>query len=147
MNGKKRLCLHICLIGLGGALYTLIELLWRRRTHWSMFFVGGVCFDIIGGIHRRCHRLSAAARCTLCAVAVTAVEFVSGCVLNGLLKLGVWDYSGMRFHLKGQVCLLYSLFWVVLSGLCRPVYERCRCPLERRLCRKGTPSAGDTARI
>ncbi len=114
-------------------MYNLIELLWRGRTHWSMFFVGGACFEIIGSIHTRLRHHPLPVRCTLCAVAVTAVELVSGCVLNLWLGLKVWDYSTRRFHIKGQVCLLYSLFWLILSGLACPVYLGCRRLLLRRM--------------
>ncbi len=139
--------LHLGLTAVGGLAYNFIEILWRGRTHWSMFLVGGVCFDVIGGIHRRLQRRSPFLRCGVCAAAVTAVEFVSGCLFNLLLGLQVWDYSRMRFHIKGQVCLLYSLFWVVLSGLCWPVYRMCRRTLERRLCSRGSILAEGTARI
>ena len=33
---------------IGGALYYLIEVLWRGYSHWSMFILGGVCFMIMG---------------------------------------------------------------------------------------------------
>ena len=42
-----------CQVGIfliGGALYNLIEILWRGYTHWSMFIVGGLCFQLIGYI-------------------------------------------------------------------------------------------------
>ena len=31
-------------IALGGALYCLLEMLWRGYSHVSMFLVGGFCF-------------------------------------------------------------------------------------------------------
>ena len=131
MSKKQRWALHVCLFLLGGLLYLLIELLWRRRTHPSMFLVGGLCFELMGCIHTRLRRLAMPWRCGLCALAVSAVELVSGCVLNLWLKLGVWDYSRMRFHLLGQVCLVYSLLWMGLSAIACPVYGGCR----RLICR------------
>ena len=103
MSKKKNLCLHLCLFIIGGVGYVLIELLWRRRSHASMFFVGGLCFELMGAIHTRLVRWTLPLRCGLCALAVSAVELVSGCILNRWLRLGVWDYSKMRFHLLGQV--------------------------------------------
>ena len=32
----------------GGGLYILVELLWRGRSHISMFLLGGLCFWLIG---------------------------------------------------------------------------------------------------
>ena len=130
---KRNTALHLCLFVIGGLTYTIIELLWRRRTHPSMFLVGGACFQLMGGIHTRYRRLPLLLRCGLCALAVTAVEFVSGCILNRWLKLGVWDYSKMRCNLLGQVCLLYSVLWMLLSIPAAPLYRWCRRWLSRKL--------------
>ena len=125
MRCKNTLLLHLCLFAIGGLGYVLIELLWRGRSHLSMFLVGGACFELIGGIDARYRRWTMPARCALCSVGITAVELVSGCILNRWLGLGVWDYSRMRFNILGQVCLLYSLFWLVLSAAAFPLYRVC----------------------
>ncbi len=131
MFKKQNACIHLCLFILGGLAYNLIELLWRGRTHPSMFVVGGLCFELMGTIHTRC-RAAMPIRCGLCALGVTAMELISGCIINRWLKWNVWDYSDMRYNLLGQVCLLYSLFWLFLSALACPVYVWCR-RLFRRL--------------
>ena len=136
MSNKRNTAIHLCLFAIGGLTYTVIELLWRRRTHPSMFGVGGLCFLLMGQVHTRFEQRSMVGRCGLCSLAVTAVEFVSGCILNRWLGLGVWDYSNRRFHLLGQVCLLYSLFWVGLAALAWPVYRLSRRLLARLLCRR-----------
>ncbi len=112
---------HAMLAAVGGLSYNLLELVWRGRTHWSMFLVGGACFELIGLIARRV-RGPLAAKCGLCSLAITIVEFISGCVVNLWFGMNVWDYSNMRFHLKGQVCLLYSVLWLVISVVAMPVY-------------------------
>lgn len=122
-----------CAVGLfciGGILYNLIEILWRGFTHWSMFLVGGGCFHIMGWIHTGCKKLSVFSRCVLCSLAVTAVEFFSGCLFNLKLKLNVWDYKDMPFNIMGQVCLLYTVLWGILSLLAVPVYRFCARKLE-----------------
>ena len=130
-NTWQGIGLHTGLAAIGGAGYTLLELAWRGRSHWSMFLVGGVCFELIGCIHSRNVHRPLPLRCGLCAAAITAVELVSGCVLNLWLHLGVWDYSGMRFHILGQVSLVYSLLWLLLSGAVWPLYRLCRRLLGR----------------
>lgn len=137
MSKKKILWLHLCLFAVGGLGYVLIELLWRGRSHPSMFLVGGACFELIGGIDTRYRRWALPARCALCSVGITAVELVSGCILNRWLGLGVWDYSRMRYNILGQVCLLYSLFWLLLSAAAFPLYRRCRRLLTGALVRRG----------
>ena len=43
----KETALAVC----GGCLYVILELLWRGRSHWTMFILGGVCFVLIGAIN------------------------------------------------------------------------------------------------
>ncbi len=99
----------------GGAAYTALEILWRGYSHPSMFVVGGVCFHLIGGIGNRLWNISRLLTGTVCAAAVTAVEYISGCLVNLRWRWNVWDYSHMRCNIKGQVCLLYSALWGLLS--------------------------------
>lgn len=101
-------------VALGGALYCLIEVLWRGYSHVSMFLVGGFCFWMLSRIGRL--RRPLWQRALLGAVAVTAVEFLSGLLLNRVLRLNVWDYSAYRFNLLGQICLLYFLLWIPLCA-------------------------------
>ena len=42
---------------LGGCAYMGLELLWRGRTHGSMFVAGGACFLLIGQLNRILPRL------------------------------------------------------------------------------------------
>ena len=51
----------------------------------------------------------------LSGVGITVLEGISGVFLNLIWKLGVWDYSHLWGNFLGQVCLLFSLFWVLLS--------------------------------
>ncbi|MCD7844523.1 MAG: putative ABC transporter permease [Oscillospiraceae bacterium] len=99
---------------LGGTIYGLIEILWRGHTHWSMVLTGGVCFAFMYLVSAQ-PGLGQPAQYALCALLVTTVEFVSGWIFNRLLGWNVWDYSSMRLNLYGQVCLRYSLYWLILS--------------------------------
>lgn len=109
---------------IGGGAYNVIEWLWRGYSHWSMFLVGGTCFHLIGVIGKRFRCRGNLITATACSAAITAVEYVSGCILNRRLKLNVWDYSRLPFNVGGQVCLLYSALWGGLSLLALPVYRR-----------------------
>ena len=46
---------------------------------------------------------------------VTALEFATGCIVNLWLGWDVWDYSNLPFNILGQICLPFSLLWVVVS--------------------------------
>ena len=42
---------YLFLFNVGGLLYILIELIWRGRSHWTMFLLGGICFVFLGLIN------------------------------------------------------------------------------------------------
>ena len=88
----------------GGVGYGLIELLWRGHTHPSMVVAGGVCFILIYGVNKWLRGHSVLLRSAVSAAAITAVEFSVGIVVNRLLDLSVWDYSGEKYNLLGQIC-------------------------------------------
>lgn len=116
---------------IGGLSYTLVELLWRGYSHWTMFCLGGLCFRWIGNIAERTRGQRLVKRCGLCAAAVTLAEFLCGCIVNLWWGLGVWDYSAFPLNLLGQVCLLYSALWGLLSLIAMPLYTYLRRYLDR----------------
>ncbi len=124
MDKRQKRLVNAEMTVIGGLGYNLIEVLWRGHTHWSMFLVGGACFQLIGQVGCRV-KAPLALKCGLCALGITAVELVSGCILNLGLKLNVWDYSRQRFNIKGQVCLLYSVLWLLISAAAIPLYALC----------------------
>lgn len=98
-----------------GFLYICLELLYRGHTHISMFFVGGLCGILIGLINDNTPDISLFYQCILGTIIVTLIEFISGCYLNIYLGLGIWDYSHVPFNFLGQVCLPFSIIWMLLS--------------------------------
>jgi uncharacterized membrane protein len=102
---------------IGGCLWLLIEMLWRGWTHQAMLFVGGVCFVLIGLINefRLTWDMPLLLQGLIAAATVTAVEFVSGLVLNVWLRLGIWDYSSLPLNLLGQIQLYFVGAWYALS--------------------------------
>lgn len=112
----KQLSKNFCLFIFGGLLYYLIEILWRRHSHISMFVLGGICFILIGLINEYLSFKTALWKQQLiAAVIVTFIEFVSGLILNVWLELSIWNYSNLPFNLLGQICLEYSILWYLLS--------------------------------
>lgn len=103
------------LFSFGGIAYGLIELLWRRYTHWSMIITGGVCFVMLFRIFSKMQRISLLKKCLIGSAVITGVELLVGCIVNLIFKLDVWDYSNMPFNLLGQVCPLYSILWGFLT--------------------------------
>ena len=97
------------LFAIGGSCYTGLELLWRGRSHWSMFVLGGGCFLAIGKLSAR-YRLSIPGRMIAGSLICTAGELVTGLLLNRDHR--IWDYSTVPLNYRGQICLPYCLLWM-----------------------------------
>lgn len=110
---------------LGGMTYCSLELLWRGRSHGSMFVLGGICFLGLGKLGRL--PLPFWTKAILGSLFITAGELATGLLVNR--QYGVWDYRGMALNFQGQICLLYSLFWLALSPVAWTVHDF----LEERL--------------
>lgn len=108
---------NILLFLIGGILYILIELLYRGYSHYSMFLVGGLCFVLIGLLNDGLFhwKMALNSQMTLSALIITVLEFAAGVILNLGFGLNVWDYSDQPYNLYGQICLLYTCFWYLLS--------------------------------
>ena len=105
------------MFGTGGSVYLLIELLYRGRSHISMFFAGGLSAALIFWIccAGKAHKRGWYVRCAIGSAIITGVEFCTGVFVNLYLHLHIWDYSRMPFNLLGQVCLPYSAIWFFLT--------------------------------
>ena len=119
---KKKIGGDCILFTLGGIVYGLIEILWRKYTHWSMLITGGLCFIVLYKAFKKLAEYSMIIKCVAGSTIITSIEFVSGCVFNIIMKLKVWDYSRLPMNLCGQVCLLYSVLW---GFLCIPIVFVC----------------------
>ena len=100
---------------LGGSVYMLLEISWRSYTHWSMGICGGICFLGIYIFQKKkpnCHFLL---KCLFGSLFITSNEFITGFIVNILLGWNVWDYSRLPLNLLGQICIIYSLLWFLLS--------------------------------
>ncbi|MDY2653474.1 MAG: hypothetical protein SOV79_12960 [Eisenbergiella porci] len=107
----------LVLWGIGGLLYVLCELVFRGRSHWTMFIVGGLCFWLIGLINEVIPwDMPIWQQCIIGAIIITAVEFVAGCIINIGLGWQVWDYSGLPFNILGQICLPFTVLWSLLAA-------------------------------
>lgn len=50
-------------------------------------------------------------------VTPTIVEFVSSYLLEKIFGLRLWDYSKQPLNLRGRICLLFSVYWAILTVL------------------------------
>ena len=96
----------------GGAVYFLLEVAWKtatgepERISWAMLIVAMLLTVAV----ERCGyqlpwEVPLFLQALACSVLVTAVEFVSGLIINVWLGLGVWDYSHLPGNIMGQMSL------------------------------------------
>ena len=78
-----------------------------------MFFAGGTCFLLLGGLEKANPRLPWLLRALTGAGVITMVEFLYGLLFNR--SYTVWDYRNLPGNLYGQICLPYFLLWIPLS--------------------------------
>jgi uncharacterized membrane protein len=81
-----------------------------------MVILGGVCFVIIGLLNEfYTWKMALISQMFISAIIITVLEFITGSIVNLWLNLGVWDYSYMPYNFLGQICLLYTNLWFLLS--------------------------------
>lgn len=116
MGSSMRWVKALALMGIGGAIYAVIELIWRGHTHWTMALLGGLLFVLIGAINEYIPwGIPLWRQGVIGALIVTWAELVAGLVLNVWLRLGIWDYSNLPGNFMGQICPQFTAAWVLLS--------------------------------
>lgn len=111
----KKVAEYALIFCIGAISYGTLEILWRQYTHWSMLLAGGICFLSMYIIFNRHPHMGYILRGLTGSLIITSVELLFGCIFNIWLKMNVWDYSRFRLNLLGQICLLYSTLWGILS--------------------------------
>lgn len=100
----------------GGIIYIELEMLFRGHSHWTMFILGGICFVILGLINEIIPwDIPLWQQMFIGACIVTALEFITGCIVNLWLGWAVWDYSNMPGNIMGQICPAFFIIWLPVS--------------------------------
>ena len=121
----------------GGIIYPCLEIICRGYSDFSMAVAGGLCLCLIDRVCN--YRLKARPLVEKCAVGsmiITTVEFITGILVNLVLKLNVWDYSQLPMNIMGQVCVPFSLLWSLITipalQLCN-LYDRLSKKVSERM--------------
>ena len=107
--------------------YSLIEIVVRGYTHWSMALTGGLVLAIFYDINSR-KAITLIKNCIIGAIIITLIELMVGIFVNRLMHWEVWDYSDMPLNILGQICLPFSIAWFFISI---PAYYLCRAIRKR----------------
>lgn len=104
---------------IGGSAYVGLELLYRRRSHISMFGAGGLCYLLLGQMDRLSLPQGVRAGCS--AGVITAVELLTGLMVNRDYQ--VWDYRDQPGNLMGQICPRFTALWVPVGMAAMGMYR------------------------
>jgi len=106
---------------IGGLFAYPIEGFWRLQSNggWVciwMLFVYGLCFFAIGNINQmsRFYKLSMRWQAFIGVIIILIIELFFGLLLNVWLNLNIWDYSNLKWHIYGQISLIFGVFWFFL---------------------------------
>ena len=102
---------ELAFFALGGSVYVGLELLWRGRSHISMYGAGGLSFLLLGKLGEK--KLPLPLRAAAGTGIITAVELGTGLIVNRDYR--VWDYRQHRGNFLGQICPEYCALWMPLS--------------------------------
>ena len=108
---------YLFLFMFGGAVYELIEILYRGYTYHLMGIVGAISFVLIGLLNEVFKWDTSLLLQMLCgSLIVTLFELVVGSIL---LRYGIrmWDYREQWMNYKGVICPFFSLAWFFISLL------------------------------
>lgn len=118
---------YFALFSVGGSAYVGLELLYRGRSHISMFAAGGLCFLLLGRLRKKL--LPGAVKLGAGAGLITAVELATGLLVNR--NFAVWDYRGQPGNFLGQICPVFAALWVPVSAAGMALYGWTETQLDR----------------
>ena len=114
----------------GGTVYFLLEVAYKtatghpERISWTMLVLAIIlCIPVERAGYQLPWDCPLWLQAMACAALVTITEFFAGCVLNLWIGLDIWDYSSLPLNLMGQICLPFSLVWLVLCFLFIVVFD------------------------
>ena len=116
----------LALFSIGGGAYVGLELLYRRRSHISMFGAGGACFLMLGKL--RTLSVPYPVRLLAGAGIITTVELGTGLLVNQDYQ--VWDYRSLRGNFRGQICPLFTAAWIPVAAAGMGLYGLAEKALE-----------------
>lgn len=107
---------YIFLFWFGGSTYVTLEVLWRGYSHWTMLLLAGIVFIILGLLNEIWDWNDSLIKQVLAGTCIsTALEFITGCIVNLWLGWHVWDYSEIPGNILGQICIPFTILWAIIS--------------------------------
>lgn len=105
-----------------GGLYMTLELIYRQRTDWTMFYLAGIVGLLLLGINEWLdYETDFILQVFICGSIALLAEFICGLIFNS--DYHIWDYRNLPFNCMGQIQLYFAVIWYVLSAIFIPVLD------------------------
>ena len=123
---KQKIIPYGSIFIISGLIYTMLELIWRGRTHWTMFLCAGLCGLVMANVNNNLLEFDTdfLKQVVVSALCCTGFEFLFGIIFNG--NFSIWDYRGLwgTIHiLDDQVNILFFGIWIIISVFSLPFLD------------------------
>ena len=127
MNGKfKSFMKYLLLFTFSGYIYVCLEFIFRGYSDITMMFASSICaIPMIILNNKFTYEIDFLLQLFLCAIFATLVEFIFGMLFNR--DYSIWDYRNMTLNLYGQICLPFSLLWMIIAACVIPLMDWIDC--------------------
>lgn len=110
----RQIAKYAFLVWFGGSTYVTLEVFWRARSHWTMFVLAAVVFIMIGLLNEIWAKWNLLIQTLVGTGIATVLEFITGLVVNIILRWDVWDYSNLPGNIMGQICPQFMILWALI---------------------------------
>ena len=114
MKLQRQIAKYAFLVWFGGSTYVKLEVFWRARFHWTMFVLAAVVFIMIGLLNEIWAKWNLLIQTLVGTGIATVLEFITGLVVNVILRWNVWDYSNLPGNIMGQICPQFMILWALI---------------------------------
>ena len=116
----KQLIKYLSLFFIMGMIYFTLEGVWRSNANIIMLLIGGICSVLIGLLNEypQYYKLKIYQQTLIGTFIVLIVEFVSGMFFNVFLEMNLWNYSDTWGNLYRQICIPYTILWMLIVPFC-----------------------------
>lgn len=119
----KSIMRYIFFYCFAGGLYMTLELCYRQRTDWTMFYLAGIIGILLLCINEALsYDTDFILQVLICGTFAVMAEYVFGILFN--YDYHIWDYRNLPFNYNGHIQLYFAILWYILSAIFIPVLDK-----------------------
>lgn len=105
-----------------GGVYMTLELIYRQRTDWTMFYLAGFIGLLILYINEwLSYDMDFIMQVFICGTCALLGELICGLLFNA--DYHIWDYRNLPFNFLGQIQLYFAFIWYILVIIFIPILD------------------------